>query len=185
MRLVPILPLALAGALAAAASTAWAQTAVRYGRITNVTMMSESDARARMGGALVGGALGASLGSGRRGANRALGGIGGAVAGDQIGRLASQRQVFEYTVLLDGTTQRVISDQAGKRAGDCVAVETGAFTNIRLVPDARCGPPAGRPTQAAVEAADACVQAKEQLLAATTDADFDRAERRVRLLCGE
>jgi hypothetical protein len=29
------------------------------------------------------------------------------------------------------------------------------------------------------------VQAKEQLLAAATDADFDRAERRVRLLCGE
>jgi hypothetical protein len=88
-------------------------------------------------------------------------------------------------VLLDGTTQRVISDQAGKRAGDCVAVETGAFTNIRLVPDARCGPPAGPPTRAAVEAAEACVQAKEQLLAAATDTDFDRAERRVRLLFGE
>jgi hypothetical protein len=34
-----------------------------------------------------------------------------------------------------------------------------------------------------VQRADACIQAKNQLLEAQTDEDFDRAERRVRLLC--
>jgi hypothetical protein len=34
-----------------------------------------------------------------------------------------------------------------------------------------------------VETANACTQAKEQLMAAETDEDFDRAERRVRLVC--
>jgi hypothetical protein len=36
-----------------------------------------------------------------------------------------------------------------------------------------------------VAEADACEQAKQQLLNAATDADFDRAERRMRLLCGD
>jgi hypothetical protein len=36
-----------------------------------------------------------------------------------------------------------------------------------------------------VGTAAACEQAKQQLLDAQTDADFDRAERRMRLLCGD
>ena len=78
----------------------------------------------------------------------------------------------------------MVSDQAGKRVGDCVAVERGAFNNLRLVADSNCNPPT-KPTQTDVNAANACIQAKEQLLAAETDDAFDRAERRVRLLCGE
>ena len=186
--------------LACGYTTAWAQTSVSFGRITAARMVSESDARAQVGGAIVGGAIGAAAGSGRSGSNRALGGIGGAFAGQQIGRLASQRQMFEYTVLLGGTqTITMVSDQAGKRVGDCVAVERGAFNNLRLVADSKCNPaparaapatpppaPApARPTQTDVNAANACIQAKEQLLAAETDDAFDRAERRVRLLCGE
>jgi hypothetical protein len=38
---------------------------------------------------------------------------------------------------------------------------------------------------AAQQEADACTAAKQQLLDAVSDADFDRAERRVRLLCGD
>jgi outer membrane lipoprotein SlyB len=187
-------------ALACSSVAAWAQTSVSFGRITAVRMVSESDARAQTGGAIVGGVIGAAAGSGRSGSNRALGGIGGAFAGQQIGRLASQRQMFEYTILLGGTqTITMVSDQAGKRVGDCVAVERGAFNNLRLVADSKCNPaparaapatappaPApARPTQADANAANACIQAKEQLLAAETDDAFDRAERRVRLLCGE
>lgn len=188
----------VAAALAGVAGTALAQSSVSYGRITAVQMITESDARARTGGAIVGGTLGAAVGSGRSGSNRALGGVGGAFAGSQIGRLASQRQAFEYTVLLGGTqTITMITDQAGKRVGDCVAVERGAFNNLRLVADAKCAPPArqaaapaappppARPSPSEQRQSDACVQAKEQLLAADTDDAFDRAERRVRLLCGE
>jgi outer membrane lipoprotein SlyB len=187
-----------AAVLACSSGMASAQMNITYGRITAVTMVSQSDPRAQTGGAIVGGVIGAAAGSGRSGSNRALGGIGGAFAGQQVGRLASQRQAFEYTILLGGTqTITMVTDQVGKRVGDCVAVERGTFNNLRLVADSKCNPsparppatapaPApARPTQADVGQANACVQAKEQLLAAETDDTFDRAERRVRLLCGD
>ena len=191
-----------AAAALAATGSAWAQSSVSYGRITAVNMVTEASTRAQTGGALVGGTLGLVSGSGQSGSNRALRGIAGGVAGQQIGRVASQRQAFEYTILLGGTqTITMVSDQAGKRVGDCVAVERGAFNNLRLVADSKCNPAparaaaapapakaapaAAKPTPAEVGAANACVQAKEQLLAAETDEAFDRAERRVRLLCGE
>ena len=183
----------IAVAVLAAAPAAWAQSSVQHGRITNVQMVSQENARAQAGGAIVGGALGASLGSGRSGSNRALGGIGGAFAGQQLTRMATNSQAFEYTILIGGTsTIRFVSDEAGFRVGDCVAVERGSFNNLRLVADAKCAPPprAAQPpaqpapaTSADRRQADACIQAKEQLLAAESEDAFDRAERRVRLLC--
>lgn len=174
---------------------AWAQASIQYGRITNVQMVTQENARAQTGGALVGGALGASLGSGRSAGNRAMTGLGGAFAGQQITRMASNNQAFEYTILVGGTsTVRMVTDEAGFRVGDCVAVERGSFNNLRLVADSKCSPPPrpaqpqaqpqpARATPAEQRQADSCIQAKEQLLAAETDETFDRAERRVRLLC--
>ena len=177
---------------AASSSAAWAQSNVSFGRITAVNAVTEASRGAQTGGAIIGGTIGAVAGSGRSGSNRALGGIGGAFAGQQIGRLASQSQAFEYTVLIGGSTTRIVSDQAGMRVGDCVAVERGGFNNIRLVADSKCGTPprqgqpAPPPPKAApsdVRKSDACMQAKEQLLATEDQDAFDRAERRVRLLC--
>ena len=160
-----------------------------------------TDSTARNVGTIVGGGIGLASGGGQSGSNRALRGIGGAAAGRGVGTLAGRSQAFEYTVLVDGTsTVRIVSDQAGKRIGDCVAVEQGQFANIRLVPDSRCAPraqaapakaaPAPAPAPAPVPAADtqqatACEQAKDQVLAAKTDEEFNVAERRMRLLCGE
>lgn len=177
----------IAAAAAFGASTAAiAQTSVQYGRITNVTMTQEASTRAQTGGALVGGTLGVISGSGQSGSNRALRGIAGGVAGQQLGRMASNRPVFEYTILIGGrNTITMVSDEAGMRVGDCVAVERGSFNNLRLVDDARCAPNAPRANQAAVNNADACIRAKDALLAAQTDEEFDRAERRVRLLCAD
>ena len=42
-----------------------------------------------------------------------------------------------------------------------------------------------KPTATAVREADACVAAKQALLNAETDETFDRAERKVRLLCAD
>ncbi len=179
-----------------------AQVRVQYGRITNVQSVTVTNDGARAAGAIVGGTLGLASGSGQSSSNRALRGVGGAVAGRAVGQAASNQQAFEYTVLIDGTqTTRIVSDQAGKRVGDCVAVEQGQFANIRLVPDSRCGtraaaapapapakaapPPASAPAAEDVQAASACDQAKAQVLAATTDEQFSIAERRMRLLCGE
>ena len=182
-------------ALALWSSASFAQSNVTFGRITAVNTVTEASARAQTGGAIVGGTLGAAVGSGRSGSNRALGGIGGAFAGQQIGRLASQSPAFEYTVLVGGTsTIRMVSDQAGLRVGDCVAVERGGFNNIRLVAESKCGTPPrqgqpaprpAKPAPADVRKSDACMQAKEQLLNTEDQDAFDRAERRVRLLCSD
>ncbi|MFN9030685.1 MAG: hypothetical protein ACK54C_10980 [Betaproteobacteria bacterium] len=190
---------ASAVALALVSFEAAAQVRVQYGRITNVQAVSVTDPGSRAAGALVGGAIGVATGSGQSGSNRALRGLGGAAAGRAVGGSVGSSQAFEYTVLIDGTqTTRIVSDQAGKRVGDCVAVEQGQFANIRLVPDSRCAParapqaaapakaaPAAAPVAADVQAATACDQAKAQVLAAATDDEFIVAERRMRLLCGE
>jgi outer membrane lipoprotein SlyB len=190
----------LGAALLAVSSEASAQVRVQYGRITNVTATTVTNSTQQNVGTLVGGGIGLVSGSGQSGSNRALRGVTGAAAGRGVGTLAGRSQAFEYTVLVDGmTTVRVVSDQAGKRVGDCVAVEQGQFANIRLVPESRCAPrAAAAPAKAApakaapapapaadVQQASACEQAKEQVLAANTDEEFDRAERRMRLLCGE
>ena len=184
-------------ALALVPALADAQSRVQYGRITNAVATTVNNQSAQTVGTLVGGGVGLASGSGQSGSNRALRTLGGAAAGRGISNLATRSQAFEYTVLIDGTTTvRIVSEQAGKRVGDCVAIEQGQFSNIRLVPDSRCNPaprpaapvpaPAPAPAPAAdVEAANACEQAKQQVLAAETDDAFALAERRMRLLCGE
>jgi outer membrane lipoprotein SlyB len=184
---------AVAFALFAVCGGAWAQTSVTYGRITAVSLVTQDNARAQRTGALVGGGIGLATGGGQSGSNRALRTIGGGFAGQQIARMSSNRQAFEYTVLVGGSTITMITDEAGMRVGDCVAVERGGFNNLRLVDEARCAAPraasasqkAPAAPRDAVRQADACIAAKEQLLTAETDDAFDRAERRVRLLCGD
>jgi outer membrane lipoprotein SlyB len=189
--------LLFAVALASAGGAVWAQTSVSYGRITAVNLITEASSGAQTGGAILGGALGASSASNRSSSTRIARGLAGGLAGQQIGRVATQRQTFEYTILIGGTsTVTMRTDEAGLRVGDCVAVERGQFNNLRLVDDARCNPPrtasaakkAAPPpaaTAADVRAADACIAAKNQMLDADTDESFDRAERRVRLLCSD
>ena len=95
-------------------------------------------------------------GSGQSGSNRALRTVVGAAAGRSVGNMASRSQAFEYTVLIGGSnTIRIVSDQAGKRVGDCVSVEQGQFDNIRLVADSRCSPPPAGPRPAAPAATPA------------------------------
>jgi len=166
-------------ALEAVAST------VSYGRITAVRQVNIENQGAQAAGTLVGGALGVASGSGQSRSNRALRGIGGAAVGSRVAGSASGTTGFEYTVLIGNQTTRIVTEQSGLRVGDCVSVERGQWNNIRLAPDERCEARAGAAPASAVAEADACEQAKQQLLNATTDADFDRAERRMRLLCGD
>jgi outer membrane lipoprotein SlyB len=184
-------------ALTLVAQTAHSQSRVQYGRITAVTPTTVNDTTATNIGRVVGGGIGLASGSGQSSSNRALRTLGGAAVGGRVGNMATRSQAFEYTVLIGGTnTVRIVSDQAGKRVGDCVSIEQGQFANIRLVPDSRCAPPPARtaaaapapapaPDPADVQAANACEQAKMQVLDATTDEAFALAERRMRLLCGE
>jgi outer membrane lipoprotein SlyB len=177
--------IALLGVLFVAGEAA-AQTTVSYGRITAVRQVDIQNQGANAAGTIVGGALGVASGSGQSRSNRALRGVGGAAVGSRLAGAAGSSTGFEYTVLIGQNTIRLVTEQAGLRVGDCVSVERGAFNNIRLADDARCAAAANAPTPADARAeADACVAAKDQLLNASTDADFDRAERRMRLLCGD
>ena len=166
-------------------STTPTHSTITYGRITAVNRVTVNNASAQTAGALVGGSLGMLSGSGQSSSKRALRGVGGAFAGQQLARAVSNEQAFQYTVLANGRTMTLVTDAAGLRVGDCVSVEQGQFNNIRLASDASCpasGAPAS-PSRAAVTEADACDAAKDQLLQANDDAAFSLAERRVRLLC--
>ena len=179
---------------ASARGLARGQTRVRFGRITAVNVVTDSSRIAQTGGEILGGALGAASGPDRSSGTRAAGGV---TAGQQAGRVATQRQTFECTIVIDGTsTVTMVTDEAGLRAGDCVAVERGARNNMRLVDDSRCAParapsaakapapaPQARPSD--LHRADACFQAKALLLAAEMDEAFARAGRGVRPLCAD
>ena len=169
------------------AGEAIAQTTVTYGRITAVRQVDIQNQGANAAGTIVGGALGVASGSGQSRSNRALRGVGGAAVGSRLAGAAGSSTGFEYTILIGGTnTIRMVTEQAGLRVGDCVSVERGALNNIRLADDARCSAPANTPVPASATAeANACAAAKDQLLNAATDAEFDLAERRMRLLCGD
>jgi hypothetical protein len=158
---------------------------VTYGKITAVKPVSVENSQAQVAGAVVGGTLGLISGRHQSSSNKALRAAAGGVAGQQLAKQASGKQAFEYTVLVGGrSTVTVVTDEAGMRVGDCVAVETGAYANLRLVPDARCAQGAKPNTQATKEAT-ACSAAKDEVLAAKDDDAFARAERKVRLLCAD
>lgn len=174
----------LAIVLGAVAVPSVAQTSVSYGKITAVKPVTTSSPQAQTGGALLGGAIGLISGRGQSGSNQALRAVAGGVAGQQLGKLASGKQAFEYTILLGPSTITVVTDESGMRVGDCVAVERGAYVNLRLAPDAQCAPRA-KPLPTASREANACAAAKEEVLKAQTDEAFDRAERKLRLLCDD
>lgn len=167
------------------AADAFAQsTMINYGRITAVRQVDLQNQGAQTTGALIGGLAGVATGSGQSRSNRALRGLGGAAVGSRVGGAAGSSTGFQYTVLIGGTnTIQIVTEKAGLRVGDCVSVERGQFNNIRLAADDRCELATAPPPQAAVAEADACAAATQQLLDAQTDEEFDRAERRMRLLC--
>jgi len=178
---------ALAVMLLVPCGVVMAQTTVGYGRITAVSTVAVDNSRAQTGGALLGGTLGLVSGRNQSGSNQALRAAGGAFAGNRLAKATTGGQAFEYTILMGGRTITMVTNEAGMRVGDCVSVEQGAFNNLRLVDDSRCNrkAQAAPPPASAVKEADACVAAKETLLKADTDEAFDRAERRVRLLCAD
>jgi outer membrane lipoprotein SlyB len=183
MRNTSWLQVLTAAALVSLSSLSLAQSTISYGRITAIRATTVSNAQAQTAGALVGGTIGLATGSGRSASNRALRTVGGGLAGQQVTRLATNEQAYEFTILVGGTsTISMITDQSGFRVGDCVSVERGAFNNMRMAADAKCAANA-QPSNADLRESEACLSAKEALFEAQTDEAFNVAERRVRLLC--
>jgi hypothetical protein len=165
---------------------------ISHGQVTavkNVQLSSNAP-----GGALVGGTLGYAASGGksssRKRRNAAIGAVAGAaVSGASQGSLAGR----EYTVETRNGPVRIISDQTEIVIGDCVVVENAGSNNanIRRASPALCEPEsrdvAASPEvqQALMEEAEECVMAKRELAAAQDDAAFDRAIRKVDILCDD
>lgn len=193
MRVATVLLVSLM--VAVAGSTAYAQRAgqsvtVRTGIVTEMKSVNLNDGNA-LGGALVGGAVGAALtrsskSSGRRDRNAALGAVLGA------SKAASQtRPGRVYTVTTnEGTSIKIATEQTEIRVDDCVFVEeTAQGANIRRAQASACAPD----TQALLEdpaiaeelreEAEECAVAKQQLIDAETDAAVELALKKVQIFC--
>lgn len=177
------------------ASDAYAQrsgqsTTIRTGTVTGMRTVDLRDGNA-LGGAVVGGAFGAALSSRssssrERNRNAAIGAIlGSAAARSQ----RTQGRVYTVTTT-DGAMVQVATEQTAMAIGDCVFVEeSGRGTNIRRAPATACEPE----SQEILKDEDIeeelqgdaalCFAARQQLADADDDAAFDRAVRRVKLLC--
>ena len=141
-------------------------------------------------GAVVGGALGAALtrnsSSGKRDRTAALGAIIGSSA--ERSRRTKGR---EYTVEFpDGGMVRVATEQTSIAVGDCVFIEErNKGTNIRRAPATACETESQAVMQDQDIVADmqqdaaSCFAAREELANAEDDATFDRAVRKVKILC--
>ena len=164
-------------------------TSIRTGTVTAVQSVDLKTGNA-VGGAVVGGALAAALSSGKssskRNRNAAIGAlIGGAAAANR--RAPGSR----YTVtMLDGGVVTVATEQTSIALGDCVFIEERRRgTNIRRAPDSACEPASQQLLRdddvAAVLQQDAasCFAARQELADAEEDAAFERAVRKVKLLC--
>jgi outer membrane lipoprotein SlyB len=157
--------------------------AIAYGNVIGVEKIKlESNAGK---GAALGGLIGLASSSGRSNRTKAARTAVGAAAGGLTKRATEgSNQAYEYTVrLTSGQTVKMITDQTGMRLNDCVSVEQGARGNIRRVSNVHCEYEDSKPTADHIQEADACAQAKEGILAATTDEDLDLAIKRTRILC--
>ena len=162
----------------------YAPVAIEHGRITHAEWTQRPSSAPA--GAAFGGLLGL-LFSGPSPGERVLGVAAGATAGGVLTAAAEgTTQGWVFTVeLAAGRQVRVLTEQADLRVGDCVAVETGRYVNLRRVSGALCdGPaPAGWADRAQEDAAR-CEAAKEELLRAQGKEAVDAAVRKARVLCG-
>ena len=178
----------------ALSTPAWAQkkgssVTIQHGRVLGMQQVQEDSKAGK--GALVGGTVGLLAGKNSSGKKRRTRAAAGAVIGGAAGKAASSGTVMHYTVqTVGGATIIIVSDQMEIRKDDCVVVEeSGGKANIRRVSEVICDPESQEVVEDLreefVEEAKECLQAKEELVAAETDAQFDRAIRKVEILCND
>lgn len=184
--------LALLAALAPLAACVAVQTPdaapfrIDYGTVESVEAVPQPSNVP--GGAVVGGVLGLLL-SGPSAAEKLVGVAVGATAGGVVGAAADEANANAaraYVVrFADGRAQRIYAEPLALRPGDCVAVESGRYVNVRRVSPAYCQPgplPAPSPAMSEDEARQ-CAAAKDELVHAQGREAVDLATRKVRLLC--
>lgn len=162
---------------------------ITYGTVTGAKAIQEQSNAGK--GALLGGTLGYATTSSSRSSsskrkNTAMGALAGAAVSSKS---QGDRSAKEYSVDTGNGTTVIISDQTEIVVGDCVVIENGGSNNanIRRVDATLCEPESAEIVEELaedmMEEAEECVSAKQELAAAQDDAAFDRAIRKVDILC--
>ena len=160
-------------------------------KVENIDLRSQAaPAGALMGGMLAYRTTGKNRSSTTKWGRAAAGALaGGAVTraaeGDLSGKL--------YTVDLGGgRMMQVVSDQTEIRQGDCVIVEeVNGQANVRRADPTACQPGSASAMASAdvqeelQEEAAECIAAKEAMLAAETDEQFELAKRKMAIFCND
>ena len=150
---------------------------VRYAEVTEIDRVKLP---------VVGGFTGLVLSRNSSGRKQVASGIGGAVLGGlATAALEGDRLGYSYQLRFsNGDTSRFITEKGYLQVGDCVSVERGQYANIRRVAPVLCsGNAPAAANQKHVRDAEQCHEAKEQLLAASTDNEIEAAARKVSILC--
>ena len=176
------------------ASDAHAQRAgdsayIRAGIVVGKRSIDLRDGNAARG-AVVGGAMGAAMSRGSSSRSRNRNAAVGAILGSSIERSRRTRG-REYTVEFEGGGMiRVATEQTAIEVGDCVFIEErNRGTNIRRAPYTACEPESKDVMQDKDVVAElqqdaaSCFAARQELADAEEDAAFERAVRKVKLLC--
>ncbi len=161
---------------------------IQYGVVVGSTYVQEQSDAGKA--ALVGGAIGYGLTRNKSSSRKAAATVAGAaVGGGARSRAEGSREARQYEVQTASGVVVIISDQTEILVNDCVRVENpgNSNANIRRVDDAYCDPASAEVVAEleddALEEANECVAAKKELAAADTDEAFDRAFRKVEILC--
>jgi len=161
---------------------------VQYGVVVSSQYVQE--ASKAPAGALVGGAIGLYTGKGKSSGTKFRRSAAGAIAGGAAtSAVQGDRDARQYEVRTAAGTVIIISDQTEIQVDDCVVVENPGTTNanIRRVDPAMCDPASAEVVaelqDELVEEAEECAAAKRELAAADSDEAFDRALRKVDILC--
>jgi hypothetical protein len=161
---------------------------IQYGKVISSSYVWErSNAVAA---ALVGGAIGCGLARNKSSSTNAAATVAGAGLGGAARSCAEgSREARQYEVQTGTGTVIIISDQTHIQVNDCVIVENPGNTNakIRRVDETFCEPESAEVVaelrDEIMEEAEECASAKRELAATDTDAAFDRALRKVEILC--
>jgi len=138
-------------------------------------------------GALVGGTIAYASTSGGSSSKKRRNTALGATAGGLLGRSPAEEGRL-YTVNTGSSTIQVVTDQTEIHMDDCVVVEeTSQGANIRRVSPEVCNPGSqdvvDELEEEFQEEASECASAKTELAAAQTDEAFDRAMKKISILC--
>lgn len=161
---------------------------IQYGVVVSSSYIQEQSDAGKA--ALVGGAIGYGLTRNKSSSKKAMATVGGAaLAGGAKSRSEGSREARQYEVQTNSGLVMIISDQTEIAVDDCVVVENpgNMNANIRRVDDTFCDPASDQVVaelqDEMLEEAQECVSAKRELAAADTDETFDRAMRKVEILC--